>query len=61
MRRAPAPDAWTALVLRTMGTDEIRRVLEAGEEDRPDHLRWLRAELLRRTRNSAILSTEVER
>lgn len=61
MRRALAPDAWTALVLRTMGTDEIRRVLEAGGEERLDHLRWLRVELLRRTRNSATLSSEVER
>ena len=55
MRRkttTPEPDAWMQLVLRTMSETEIRDVLTRGEETDPIKLRWLKNELLKRTRQA---------
>lgn len=42
------PDAWMALVLSTMGAEELRREIAAGDKS-ADELRWLKAELSKRS------------
>jgi len=49
-KRTMQPDAWMALVLRTMGVEELRQA--CAEETDPTKLQWLRNELLMKTRGN---------
>ncbi len=42
------PDAWMRLVLQSMPAAELRREIEAGDKS-ADELRWLKAELSKRS------------
>ena len=55
-KTAAQPDAWMALVLKTMSVDELNSEIVRLSTEAPslnvDELRWLKAELLKRTRRS---------
>jgi len=50
-KRPTAPNAWLALVLRTMSTDELRQEI-ANPVNSPADVAVLRAELTKRTKGA---------